>query len=99
MSSHIDIKSDLKVHLKDVLEGVSGLDTPELENFLSEVAQLLIKRKVKSLSKRETELLFSINQRLLPLKDQETYNRLYQKLQDETLSPTEQGIIIKLNTN
>lgn len=94
--SSIEIKSALRIRLEEVLDGVSHLDTPDLEKFLAEVAHLLAQRKAKTLPKREAELLFAINQRLLAKEVQENYDELYAKLQQEVISPDEHQTLLEL---
>lgn len=85
----VELKPDVKYDIEEVLSGVSKLNTPELENFLQEVAYLLAKRKAKMLSKRESELLSQIGERLLPAELQKRYDALYNKLRSENISETE----------
>jgi len=60
----VQVKSNIELGIEDILAGIDQLDTPELENFLQQVSQLLARRKAKSLSKKETELLIKINEGL-----------------------------------
>jgi hypothetical protein len=92
----IEIKSAIKVEMDEILDGISNLKTPELETFLQEVAHLLAKRKHKTLSKRESELLLKINEPHLLNGEQEEYDLLYQKLENETISPTEHQRLLEL---
>ena len=92
----IKIKSSLRLQLEEVLDGVSQLDTPDLEKFLVEVAHLLAKRKAKTIPQREAELLLNINQSLLDHKAQEKYDQLYTKLQEETITALEHESLLKL---
>ena len=43
--SSIEIKSAVKIQLEEVLNGVSHLETTELEKFLVEVAHILAQSK------------------------------------------------------
>ncbi len=92
----IKINSAINIGIEEILNGVSDLETPELEKFLAAVAQLLAKKKVKTLSKRETELLLKINKPLLSDKLQQTYNTLYEKLQNDELTPAEHSRLLTL---
>lgn len=94
--SSIEIKSALTIRLDEVLEGISNLDTPDLEKFLTEVAQLLAQRKVKTLPQREAELLLKINQRILPADIQQRYSELYEKLRQENITPDEHKVLLGL---
>lgn len=57
----IQIQSNTKVPLDDVLNGVAALEAPELEDFFHKVAQVLAERKAPHLSESESELLRKIN--------------------------------------
>ena len=92
----IEIKSALKIGMDEVLTGISTLDTPDLEQFLKEVAYLLAQRKIKSISERESALLLKINKRLLPETTQNQYDSLYKKLQEERISPKEHTKLLSL---
>lgn len=95
--SSIEIKSTLRrIKLEEVLNGISGLDTPDLEKFLAEVAHLLAQRKARTLPQRETELLQIINQKLFPEDKQEEYDELYHKLSIEQISPSEHELLLNL---
>ena len=82
----VEIKTDPKFDINDILSGVSKLDTPDLEHFLHEVAYILARRKTRLLSKRESELLTQINDPLLAVEKQKRYDLLYQQLQMEKIS-------------
>ena len=92
----IEIKPAIKIGMADILAGIATLETAELEQFLQEVAHLLAKRKTKTLSEKETGLLLRINQPLLKETIQQTYNKLYQKLQAETITPVEHQQLLEL---
>lgn len=94
--SAIKLTPEVNIEVKDILSGISKLETPDLEQFLKEVAHILARRKVKSLSKRETELMFIINKSLLSNSSQERFDILYQKLKNETLTDKEHQQLIKL---
>lgn len=82
--------------MKEILNDVSNMKTAALETFLKEVAHLLVQRKVKSISKRETELLLQINKPLLTAKSQFKYDLLYQKLKEETILAEEHTKLLRL---
>lgn len=90
----IELNSN-KDGMNEILNNVSNLETPDLEHFLQEVAYLLAKRKVKSISKRESQLLLKINKPLLSAKMQLQCNTLYQKLKSETITPAEHQQLLK----
>lgn len=82
--------------MKDLLNDVSNMETATLETFLKEVAHLLVQRKVKSISKRETQLLLQINKPLLTAKSLLQYDLLNQKLKEETISKEEHTKLLRL---
>ena len=58
----IPIKSKVNLEVNAILEGVAQLDNETLEKFAKAVNDLLIKRKVPVLDKKETILLKKINE-------------------------------------
>jgi len=92
----IEIKPAIKIGMEDILAGIATLETADLEQFLQEVAYLLAKRKTKTLSEKETVLLLKINQPLLKKSVQHTYNKLYQKLQEEEITSVEHQQLMEL---
>lgn len=91
----VQVKSNIELGIEDILAGIDQLDTPELENFLQQVSQLLARRKAKSLSKKETELLIKINEGL-SRHEAERYKKLAAKLEDETMTPEENREFLEL---
>jgi hypothetical protein len=91
----VQVTSEINLDLDKVLDGVSKLETPELERFLSEVGTLLARRKAPHLPQREAELLQAINHGL-PADLQQRYNELSAKLQAETITPPEHQELLGL---
>lgn len=91
----VQVTSEISIELDEVLDGVSKLDTPELEKFLAQVSILLARRKAPNLSKREAELLQQINQGL-PAHLQQRYDELTTKLRSEAISSTEYDTLLAL---
>ncbi|MCB0561991.1 MAG: STAS/SEC14 domain-containing protein [Lewinellaceae bacterium] len=71
------------------------MDTPDLEEFLEQVSRLLARRKARSLSKRETELLVRINQGIDAPKT-ERYRELSDKLNSEKITPEEHQELLSI---
>lgn len=92
----IEIKPAIKVGMEEILDGISNLDTPDLEVFLQEVAHLLAKRKTKTLPKRESELLLKINESMLTADEQTLYDQLYERLQAENITEEEHHQLMEL---
>ena len=80
---------------KEVLRGISQLDLPELEKFMSQASTLIARKKAPSLSKKEAELLLKIN-RELPAKIHKRYGVLSEKLRAETISKIEHKELLDL---
>jgi hypothetical protein len=91
----VQITSQVNIGLDQLLNGVSQLETPDLEQFVGQINALLAQRKVPSLPRRETELLELINQGL-PEAIQSRYDELQAKLQDETIAPDEHEELLAL---
>lgn len=85
----ISIKPSIQIDLQAIVDGLSDLDTSELEAFAEEVNILLARRKAPSLSKKETELLAQINKGI-PAKILERFQSLREKQKASTLSQEEQ---------
>ena len=91
----LNVSPEIQIEVEKVLDGVAQLDTPELEQFLTQVSTLLAQRKATNLSKRETELLLKINQGLSSDLQQQ-YDALMAKLQADTISPPEHKTLLDL---
>lgn len=84
-ASNIGQKTDLET----ILESISRLDTPALEVIAQNVNSLVAQRKVKRVSKRESELIKKITGGGPSLKLQVRYKELAQKLVDEEITEQE----------
>jgi len=60
------VQHELGGHSEELLREVSRLSNPALDNFLDRVLTLRAERRAPHLSARETELLETINDRLMP---------------------------------
>ncbi len=89
----IHIKAQLSY--EELLNAIDQLNLPDLEKLVSQVISLQAKRKAKSFSKDETELLLKINQKIDP-KIKERYDELITKRQEEILSSQEYDELLKL---
>lgn len=81
--------------IEDLILGVSSLETTEIELFMQKLGQLVAKRKTPSASERETILLMAINQ-AIPQKIQTRYSLMIEKLENETMTPSENLAFLKL---
>lgn len=84
----VRVKSDINLGLQEILDGISELETRDLERFMDQVGRLLARRKASAFSGRETELLLKINQGL-PQTTWDRYRDLSDKQTSETLSEKE----------
>ena len=91
----IEVKSQVKMSLEEILLGVSKLETSDLELFLSDVSQILAIKKTSNYSERETQLLELISQHL-PEEEIRHYRFLSNKLQDEIISDAEHQELLVL---
>jgi preprotein translocase subunit SecA len=81
--------------IDDLISGVSSLETTEIELFMQKLGQLIARRKTPSASEQETILLTAINQ-AIPQKLQIRYTEMVEKLENETMTPTENKAFLKL---
>lgn len=93
--STIHIEPDTDIKITQLLESISQLETPELEQFLSSVSLILSHRKEIATETSEVELLQQINQGLPP-DIQQRYDKLRAKLRAETLTAEEHRELIDL---
>jgi len=91
----VQVTSQIKIELDQLLGGVAQLETADLEKFVEQVNILLAQRKVARLSQPEAALLQQINQGL-PEDTQHRYNELRAKLQAETITPDEHQELLSL---
>ncbi len=97
----IEVRPDSKFGMDEILDGISKLETPELEKFVEKVLALRARRQVPNLSKQESELLKKIN-RGLPLSAKKRLVSLELKQSEGTLTEAEHhellGIVDDLET-
>ena len=84
----VQVVSEVKVDLNQLLDGIAQLDLPELERFSFKVSNLVAQRKSPYLPQRESELLQQINLSL-PAEKRQRYAELNAKLLDETIKLAE----------
>lgn len=93
--STVQVTSEINIQMDEVLDGVSKLDTPELEQFFNQVSILLAQRKAPHLSPQEATLLQKINQGL-PEASLQRYGELTEKLRAESISIAERQELHRL---
>jgi hypothetical protein len=91
----IQFKSEVSIELDQLLAGVVQLDTPDLEQLLIQIQQVLAHRQNPSVPALELELLQKINQ-ALPEEIQQKYNDLSAKMRSQTITAEEHQDLLKL---
>lgn len=91
----IQVKSEIKIDIEQLMDGVARLDTPALENLLSQVSLVLAQRKAPRLSQQESLLLQQINAGV-PDAIQKRYIELQTKLHHEMISADEHQELLAL---
>lgn len=89
------IKQGAKSDLEGMLAGVSSLETPELELFFQQVAQVLAARKAPSLTQRESDLFLKINAGY-PTDLREKYEILTAKRENQSITQKEEQALIAI---
>jgi len=89
----VEMKTTLKVD--DILNGISKLETKEIESFLKEVSIILANKKAPSLPSEEVILLKKINESLSTT-TRLRYRKLREKQQGKTLSSEERNELLQL---
>ena len=84
-----------KVDLDQLIEGLSQLETSELESCLEKLSLLIARRKAPHLSAQEGELFKKINA-TLPSEVEERHSELQEKVREETITPTEHQELMQL---
>ncbi len=93
--NRIKITKQVDLGLDDILNGISELDTKELEKFMTKLGHLIARRKVPSFSEQESVLLMKIND-AIPTTLQKRYEVLLSKNREETITPIEHQELRKI---
>ncbi len=91
-----NVQITTQVSTDELLHSVSSLPAQELDNFVSKVLAIQAKLKAPSLSAQETQLLSQANSHL-DENQQQRWNTLEAKRQQDTLTETERQDLITLN--
>ncbi|MEW6125569.1 MAG: STAS/SEC14 domain-containing protein [Acidobacteriota bacterium] len=89
------IQVQAKLSADELLQAVEQLSTQELDKFAGEVLKVQARRKAPRPSKRESALLLKIKE-AFPKDKQRRYNKLYSKLQEETITEKEYQELLPL---
>jgi hypothetical protein len=95
MVNSIKITKQVDLGLDDILNGISELETKDLEKFMQKVGHLIARRKVAYLPERESQLLMKIN-KAIPMPLQKRYEDLLTKNREETITPMEHEELLKV---
>ena len=94
-NSIIKITKQVDLGLDDILNGISELDTKDLEKFIQKIGHLIARRKVAHLPERESQLMMKINKAIsAPL--QKRYEYLLTKNREETITSLEHEELLKV---
>ncbi len=89
------IEQERNVSSEHLLQEVSQLDTPNLDNFLDQVLRLRAERRAPHLSKNETKLLEMINYHR-PAEAQARFDRLISRRRANKLSQEERTELVAM---
>lgn len=93
----VKIKSQIRLGLKDILEGISQLEISDIEVFLKEVSQILSQKKREANSQSKEEKLLNQLNNNYPVELSQRYNRLKIKAEKEKLTDQEHKELIALS--
>jgi hypothetical protein len=91
----IEIKKGVRIGFEDLVNGVSGLNTSDLEKLVDTMGHILAGRKNQSPTEREKELLGEI-ENVVPAFVRHRYEQLHSKLQKEKISGTEHKELLQI---
>jgi hypothetical protein len=91
---NIKITKQVDLGLDDIINGISELDSKDLEKFIQKIGHLIARRKVAFLPERESVLLMKINKGI-PSTLQKRYEELLIKNRAETITPSEHEELLK----
>lgn len=93
--STIKITKQVNIGLEDILQGISELETKDLEKFMQKIGHLIARRKVAYLPERESQLLMKIN-KAIPATLQKRYEDLGAKNREETITLLEHEELLRI---
>jgi hypothetical protein len=91
----IKISKQVDLGLDDILNGISELETKDLEKFMQKIGHLIARRKVAYLPERESQLLMKIN-KAIPAALQSRYEFLLARNRSEIITPSEHEELLKI---
>ncbi len=97
--AEVEIKSNIKLGLKDILKAISTLETKDIEIFLKEVTGILAQKKEKESKNTDESTLINQIKSAYPSKLNKRYQSLRSKLTTQQLSEKEQKELIDLTNH
>ncbi len=94
--AEVEIKSNIKLGLKDILKAISTLETKDIEIFLKEVTGILAQKKEKESKNTDESTLIKQIKSAYPIKLNKRFQFLRSKLTTQQLSEKEQKELIDL---
>ncbi len=94
--AEVEIKSNIKLGLKDILKAISTLETKDIEIFLKEVTGILAQKKEKESKNTDESTLIKQIKSTYPTKLNKRFQFLRSKLTTQQLSEKEQKELIDL---
>ncbi len=94
--AEVEIKSNIKLGLKDILKAISTLETKDIEVFLKEVTGILAQKKEKESKNTDESTLIKQIKSAYPIKLNKRFQFLRSKLTTQQLSEKEQKELIDL---
>lgn len=91
----ININENLNLGMEEILQGIAKLGAKDKKRFYNEVTRLTVGKQGSLLSKKEQELLISINKKF-PIEVQERYAYLRDKNKTENISKEEKEEFLQL---
>ncbi|MFN0215151.1 MAG: hypothetical protein ACKVT2_12920 [Saprospiraceae bacterium] len=83
--------------LNETIRRVEKWETSDVEQLLKEVSGVLVRRKMRTLPTRESDLLLQINQSAFSPESANLYKTLRNKLQSETITKDEHSNLLVLS--
>lgn len=94
--AEVEIRSHIKLGLKEILEGISELEVGDIESFLQEVSDILAKKKRQDTTKENEALLIKEIEKTYPQKLNKRYQELSAKIDEGKLTDQEQKELLDL---
>ncbi len=91
----IKITKQVDLGMDDILNGISELETKDLEKFIQKIGHLIARRKGTYLPEQESKLLMKIN-KAIPATLQQRYEYLLTKNRAETITEIEHKELLKV---